>query len=186
MTKYEEYTEKVNAMPERTEAQKARKTKALELLERVDRFSGAYGCIEELLSTPSRSQKRDVGKQGENDNYVRVLRNGKVTTYIGENKTNGGRIEDLITGKNKSKYVLYAMDVCNAGTSHKRRKIDRVVFSTARFLELLEECNAIKSTNGSHPERAIQVTSKAFYNALLTEGIPHNPEKVYNYEDLND
>lgn len=186
MTKYEEYTEKVMAMAETTKEQKARKEKAIDLLARVDRFSGAYGCIDELLSASKASKKTAISKQGETDIYIRVCKDGKISNQKAERKTNGGRIGDLLNGISKAKYIVYSMDICNAGTSHKRRVTEPKVFSVERFLELLEECNAMKNTNGNHPEMAIQATSKSLYLAMLEEGETFEPSKVFDYYDLND
>jgi hypothetical protein len=186
MTKYEEYTAKVDEMPTATKAQRARKEKALELLASVDRFSGAYGCIDELLSASKASRKTAIGKQGETDFYIRVNKDGKISNQKAERKTNGGRIGDLLNGTSKAKYIVYSMDICNAGTSHKRRVTEPKLFSVERFLELLDECNATKSTNGNHPETAIQATSKSLYLAMLEQGETFEPGLVYDYYTLND
>lgn len=186
MTKFDEYTAKVNEMPTTTKEQRARKEKALELLARVDRFSGAYGCIDELLSASKTSKKTAISKQGEADFYIRINKDGKISNQKAERKTNGGRIGDLLNGASKAKYIVYSMDICNAGTSHKRRVTEPKLFSVERFLELLEECNAMKSTNGNHPETAIQATNKSLYLAMLEEGETFEPGLVYDYYTLND
>lgn len=162
------------AMPEKTKAEKARKANAIRHFENADNDSGAYGRIREILSKSPHSEQVNFAKQGKADCFVWV--DGK--RYTAECKTNGGRIGSLY-GKKAPKFVVYSMDICNAGTSNIRREIKQVVMKTEVFLAILEECGAVKNTNGKQPEPAIQVTSKKLFIALEGYTLRYDPNKRY-------
>ena len=50
---------------------------------------------------------------------------------------------------------------------------------TEVFLAILEECGAVKNTNGKQPEPAIQVTSKKLFIALEGYTLRYDPNKRY-------
>ena len=166
-------------MPEKTKEEKLRKANAIRHFENADNDSGAYGRIREILSKSAHSKQVNFAKQGKADCFVWV--DGK--RYNAECKTNGGRIGSLY-GKNAPKFVVYSMDVCNAGTSHIRREIKQVVMRTEMFLAILEDCKAVKSTNGEHPEPAIQVTSKKLFEVLAGYTLKYDPNRRYSEIDF--
>ena len=120
------------AMPEKTKAEKLRKANAIRHFENADNDSGAYGRIREILSKSLHSEQVNFAKQGKADCFVWV--DGK--RYTAECKTNGGRIGSLY-GKKAPKFVVYSMDICNAGTSNIRREIKQMIHprsvSTVKF-----------------------------------------------------
>jgi hypothetical protein len=179
ITQKMELWELIQTMPTATSYQKARKTRALWYYDRLDINSGAAGCIRELANGKSDYSKQiAVAKKGKPDCFVYI----GSSRYKAEYKTNGGRIGSLFE-KNAPQFVVYEMDICNAGTSNKRRQISPVVLRTETFIAILEECNAIKSTNGSHPEPAIQSTSLKLFEAL--EGLTaYDANYHYNDEDI--
>ena len=56
--------------------------------------------------------------------------------------------------------------------------------TTAIFLATLEECGALKQTNGKNNELAIQATSKKWYERVQNLGQPFDPERAYTLEEL--
>lgn len=157
--------------------------------ERIDINDGARGKIFELECATKNSKKTDIGEVNESDVYIHV--GGKNANIKAEVKTNGGRIESLINGKNPAKYVIYRLDIdikLPAGKTKpariEHRHVDPVVIPTDVFINALIRFNAIKNTNGKQPERAIQVTSKKLYNWLLEWPIPYNPTLIYQISDF--
>jgi hypothetical protein len=170
---------KINHMPERTTQQKARKANALKHWNNMDNDDGACGRIEDILAKSVNSTICNFSKQGQADCFVWV--DGK--RYKAERKTNGGRVGELY-GKKPPKFVVYSMDVCNSGTGQLRRVIAPIVMTTIQFKAILEDCNALKSTNGKNPEIAIQVTSKALFIALSDYTLTYDPARQYTTEDF--
>ena len=160
------------AMPEKTKVEKLRKANAIRHFENADNDSGAYGRIREILSKSAHSKQVNFAKQGKADCFVWV--DGK--RYTAECKTNGGRIGSLYS-KNAPQFVVYSMDICNAGTSNIRREIKQVVMKTTMFIAILEDCGAVKNTNGKQPEPAIQVTSKKLFEALERYTLRYDPNR---------
>lgn len=169
----------IQAMPEKTELERWRKFNAMRHFNSNN--DGAMGIIKEILDKSPRSKSTNFSKQGDADCYVYV----DGSRFTVERKTNGGRIGSLLE-KNAPKYVAYSMDVCNAGTSYKRRKTETKIFKTSTFLQILDECGAIKSTNGKNPELAIQVTSKTLFIAIEEYGLTYDCTRKYTAEDFED
>lgn len=156
-------------------------------LDNAGHDDGAYGRAFELECASARSRKTHVGLNGETDVYVKV---GKGTVKA-ECKTNGGRIESLLTGANRSKYVIYRLDLVIEHKAGKfkpawieYRHVDPVIIPVGLFIEALTKFGAIKSTNGKNPERAIQVSSKKWYEWLLDYPITYKPELRYTEDDF--
>ena len=149
------------------------------LLRRRD-YSGAFGSICELASHTEKSRKNRVSAQGKADTYIKMLVNGKIRYVAVEVKTNGGRIESLYSA-GAPKFVAYSMNVNNS-LAHYETSVK--LFPTAVFLEMLETLNAIKSTNGKNPERAVQAVSKKLYIAVSDWVIPYEPDTVYTPDDF--
>lgn len=136
---------------------------------------GLYGRVKEVLAHSHGSEIYKVRKQGWTDGYYRY----KNVNYPYENKVNGGRIESLFDAYDNPNYLVhYTLDIIvksKKGDTH--RYLDKVYF-VSDFIDILIECKAIKNTNGRNNERAIQVSSKKLYDALLKAGEDFNREKV--------
>lgn len=130
--------------------------------------SGAYGKdFEVRMSSP---RKRKVSTQGNRDTVIYTVENGVKHRRDLEIKTNGGRIGKIIEKVNRGKdgYIVYHMNICNSNTKGKTREIPPTLFKLSEFVEILEDCGAIKAVNkgGIFNDYAIQVTSLKLYNAL--------------------
>lgn len=144
---------------------------------------GALGRIEELLDMRSTS-KKTLTSTKKVDGWVWV--DGKRYGY--ERKTNGGRLEAL--RRSELKFVVYSMDFTQKRKTKKRgefteeRHIDKVIIPTKVFLAAIDRFNAKKSTNGDHPEEAIQVSSKKLYDWLRDWCIPFDKDTEYSWSDF--
>lgn len=141
--------------------------------------NGAFGRLFELATARARSNKDRVSAQGKADTFVKVIRNGKAVYLPAEVKTNGGRIESLYAG-NAVKLVIVAL--CFSNSTGTRFLLPRIL-PTAQYLRLLEDCGAIKMTNGAHNERAVQPSNKAMYNALC-DALEFDADREYTAEEL--
>lgn len=175
-----------------TDADEIRLHKAWKMYEIRYKGDGWFGCVAEMLTATPHSKKLTIANTGKNDNFINYrTANGKVVPVSCERKTNGGRIETFDTEFSKAermngKYVIYTLDVCNAGTSYKRRYAPTVVIPRKLFIEKLREFNAIKAINrnGEFEAWAIQVTSKKLYNWLLDYPIVYDRTAVYCDDDF--
>lgn len=169
-----------------TKYEKLRKENMARYRENIGHDSGAYGRIFELECASANSRKTHVGLNGEADLYVKFERG----TVKAECKTNGGRIEALYSAK-APKFVIYRLDLTikhKAGkhtSEHEEvRSIAPVIIPTALFLSKLEEFGAVKSTNGTNPERAIQVSSKKWFGWLSAYPVEYHSDWTYTAEDF--
>jgi len=147
---------------------------------------GARGRAFELECASAGSHKTRVSKQGQADVFIHFER-GNVRA---ECKTNGGRISAL-RASNAPRFVIYRLDFVQKHKATKsspawdeERHIDPVLIPTAVFLAALDRFGATKSTNGDHPEEAIQVSSKKFFEWLLDWPIPYTPGEHYTADDF--
>lgn len=150
---------------------------------------GAEGRKFELDCARPLSTKKKVSKQGEAD--IKICFNGK---YIpAECKTNGGRVDDLLDGSNKSKFVIYRLDVIQKHKAGKKteawdehRYIAPVIIPTPIFLECLLECNAFKDIRkgGKLDGIGIQCSSKKLYQRLLAWPVRFDNTKDYISADF--
>lgn len=156
---------------------------------------GAMGRAFELSCARAGSRKTCVSKQGKVDVSVKVVVNGKAKYLPAECKTNGGRVDDLLNGSNKSAFVIYQLTFTQkhkatkkAGAWEEVRSVPAVIVPTALFLQMLTECNAIKAIahGGVQDGIAIQPSSKRMYERL-TAYIENFPDMVFSpettYED---
>lgn len=155
-------------------------------LANTERDMGARGRAFELSCASAGSHKTRVSKQGEADVFIRFERGN----YRAECKTNGGRISAL-RAPNAPRFVIYRLDFVQKHKATKsapawdeERHIDPVLIPTAVFLAALDRFGATKSTNGNHPEEAIQVSSKKFFEWLLDWPIPYTPGTHYTADDF--
>lgn len=154
---------------------------------------GAMGRAFELSCARASSRKTCVSKQGKTDISVKVVINGKAKYLPAECKTNGGRVDDLLNGSNKSAFVIYQLTFVQKHKASKKaeaweeiRSVPAVIVPTALFLQMLTECNAIKAIahGGVQDGIAIQPSSKRMYERLTayTENFPDmvfSPETTY-------
>ena len=156
---------------------------------------GARGRAFELMCAREKSRKTCVSKQGQVDVSVRVVINGKARYVPAECKTNGGRVNDLLDGSNKSRFVIYKLDFTQKHKATKKaeaweeiRSTPALLIPTNLFTTMLIECNAIKEVrhNGEVDGIAIQPSSKRMFERLIAyaENFPDmefSPEA--DYED---
>lgn len=137
--------------------------------------SGRFGRAFELSCARVNSRKTCVSKQGKTDISIKMEINGKIRYIPAECKTNGGRIDDLLNGKNKSAFVVYRLEFTQkhkatktAPAREESRLVPAVVVPTDLFLQMLTECNAIKEVahNGIVDGLAIQPSSKKMFERL--------------------
>ena len=136
---------------------------------------GRNGRAFELSCARVNSRKTCVSKQGKADISIKMEINGKIRYIPAECKTNGGRIDDLLNGKNKSAFVIYRLQFTQkhkasktAPAREENRFVPAVIVPTDLFLQMLTECNAIKEVahNGVVDGLAIQPSSKKMYERL--------------------
>ena len=137
--------------------------------------SGRFGRVFELECARACSKKTAVSKQGQVDVSVKVMVDGKTKYLPAECKTNGGRVNDLLDGSNKSAFVIYRLNFTQkfkatktAPAREETRHIPPVIIPTELFVAMLIECNAIKAVNhgGVQDGIAIQPSSKKMYERL--------------------
>lgn len=138
--------------------------------------SGRFGRAFELECARTFSKKTSVSKQGQIDVAVKIMIDGKAKYLPAECKTNGGRVNDLLDGSNKSAFVIYRLDFTQkfkatktAPAREEIRHIPPVIIPTALFVAMLTECKAIKAVNhgGVQDGIAIQPSSKKMYERLV-------------------
>ena len=134
--------------------------------------SGYFGRIMENQCARPKSRKKCVSSAGKADVHIKY--NGR---YIpAEVKTNGGRVDSLIDGTNKSKFVIYAMEYTQRHKAGKRpeaweehRSIGPLIMPTALLLNCLQEGNAIKTVNkhGEYDGLGVQGRARKLYQTPL-------------------
>ena len=157
--------------------------------------NGYNGIIFEMSCAREKSHKTHVSRQGQTDVHVKVIVNGKAKYLPAECKTNGGRVNDLLDGTNKSRFVIYKLDFTQKHKATKKaeaweeiRSTPALLIPTALFTAMLIDCNAIKEVrhNGEVDGIAIQPSSKRMFERLIAyaENFPDmefSPEA--DYED---
>ena len=137
--------------------------------------SGRFGRAFELSCARVYSSKTCVSKQGQNDIAVKMEVNGKIRYIPAECKTNGGRIDDLLNGKNKSPFVIYRLQFVQKHKATKtapeweeNRSVPAVIVPTELFLQMIRDCNALKAIchKGIQDGIGIQPSSKKMYERL--------------------
>lgn len=158
---------------------------------------GYNGIVFEMSCARKKSRKTCVSKQGQVDVSVKVIVNGKARYMPAECKTNGGRVNDLLDGSNKSRFVIYKLDFTQKHKASKKaeaweeiRSTPALIIPTDLFVAMLIDCNAIKEVrhNGEVDGIAIQPSSKRMYERLkLYEknypDLKFNPNPETDYED---
>ena len=105
---------------------------------------GRFGRAFELACARVRSTKVRVSKQGEKDISVKMEINGKIRYVPAECKTNGGRIDSLLSGENKSPFIIYQLNFTQKHKATKTapeweevRAIPAVIVPTELFLQMI-------------------------------------------------
>lgn len=158
----------------------------------IDRISesvsdGTAGRIFELECASVHSRKTHVSKQGQADIYIKYERG----TRPAECKTNGGRIGSLYA-KNAPAFVIYRLDWVQHRKPTKKKPngfcvsvyVEPKIIPTSLFLAKLAEFGAIKSTNGTNPEPAIQVSSKKWHEWLASYPVNYDSARCYTANDF--
>jgi hypothetical protein len=156
---------------------------------------GAYGRAFELMCAREKSRKTCVSKQGQIDVSVKVIVNGKARYMPAECKVNGGRVETLLNGSNKSAFVIYELNFTQMHKATKKadaweeiRSVPALLIPTALFTTMLIETNAIKEIrhNGEVDGIGIQPSSKRMFERLIAYA-ENFPDMVFSpetdYED---
>lgn len=151
--------------------------------------SGYFGRVFENQCARPKSRKKSVSSAGKADVHIKY--NGR---YIpAEVKTNGGRVDSLIDGTNKSKFVIYVMDYTQRHKAGKkteaweeRRTVGPLIIPTGLFLNCLQEVNAIKTVNkhGEYDGLGIQVSSQKLYKRLLQWPVEYDRTRDYTSADF--
>lgn len=131
---------------------------------------GGRGRAFELSCAREKSHKYKIAEQNETDIHIKMEVNGKIAYIPAECKTNGGRVDELLNGTTKAKFVIYRLEFTQKlKNSVDVRIVPPVVIPTDLFLETLQEINAIKAINkkGVFDGYGIQVSSKRLYLRLL-------------------
>lgn len=132
---------------------------------------GGRGRAFELMCAREKSRKTKVAEQNETDVHIKMEVNGKIAYIPAECKTNGGRVDELLNGTSRAKFVIYRLEFTQKlKNSVDVRTVPPVIIPTDLFIDFLEEINAIKAINkhGVLDGYGIQVSSKKLYNGLLT------------------
>lgn len=137
---------------------------------------GREGRAFEIECARSMSLKVTVSPQGKTDVSIKMFRNGRPVYFPAECKTNGGRIDSLLDGTNKAKFVIYRLRFIQKHKAGKKteyreelRTVPAVIIPTQLFLNMVQECNAFKavSHNGKQDGIALQPSSKKMYLRLM-------------------
>lgn len=156
---------------------------------------GAYGRAFELMCAREKSRKTCVSKQGQIDVSVKVIVNGKAKYLPAECKVNGGRVETLLDGSNKSHFVIYKLDFTQKHKATKKadawdeiRSVPALLIPVDLFTAMLIDCNAIKEIRhgGEVDGIGIQPSSKRMFERLIAYA-ENFPDMVFSpeteYED---
>lgn len=154
---------------------------------------GCMGCVAEILSATTGSKKETVSNAGRTDcHFMFRTESGAIVPVTAERKTNGGRLKTLESEFSRAeeingRFVVYSMDVCNAGTSYLRRHVDAVVIPRKLFIEKLNELGAIKAINkkGKLDGFGIQVSNKPFFEWLSDWPVVYDRNAVYSADDFD-
>ena len=147
-----------------------KRAKAIARHESNTNDQGGRGRAFELMCAREKSHKCKIAEQNEIDVHIKMDMDGKITYAPAECKTNGGRVDELLNGTTKAKYIIYRLEFTQKlKNSVDVRIVPPVVIPTNLFLETLQEINAIKAINkkGVLDGYGIQVSSKRLYLRLL-------------------
>lgn len=163
---------------------------------RNDKDSGRFGRAFELSCARALSNKKSVSKQGVTDVSVKFRTTKGFRYEPAECKINGGRVDDLLNGKNKSKYVIYMLNTVQkhkATKNHEaydevRRLEQPVIIPTQLFIEVLKRFNALKEVRhgGVVDGIAIQPSNKKLWLWLQDYPVPFDRNAIYSVDDFDE
>lgn len=159
---------------------------------------GRFGRAFELQCSRQKSRKTTVAKQGKNDNAVKFAANNKRGyKYIPvECKINGGRVETLIDGSNKSKYVVYKLDFTKRyptknGKVEKRITAPAIIVPTEVFVQALLFFGATHKVGHKNDDGvliydgiSIQKNNNLWIEWVQNWPVKFDNERVYKEEDF--
>lgn len=170
-----------------------RRQLVIENLKNSNNYCGKNGCIFEVECARKASRKLSVSKQGQTDVFVRFATEKGYKYLPCECKTNGGRVDDLLNGTNKSKFVIYRLDFTQKHKATKKhgaweevRHVDPVIIPTELFCAVLRHFGAVKTVahKGVVDGLAIQPSNKRLYEWLLDYPITFNNDATYTADDF--
>lgn len=154
---------------------------------------GRFGRAKEIERARVLSRKDFVAGQGKIDNHVKFSADNKRGyEYVpAESKTSGGRVNDLLDGSNKSKFVIYSLYFEQVHKPCKKhdgyvevREVSDKIIPTSLFISKLKEFGALKKVNhGGEWDGgiAIQPSNKQWFLWLQEYPVNYNNEDVYEY-----
>lgn len=133
--------------------------------------NGANGIRFEYECHSSRDKRAKIGKNKNDDITVYIdLGNGYCRKERAECKTNGGRIDSIMNAvaNDKDFIVIYELSLMNSTTGGKYVYIPAVYCLASKFVEILNECGAIKTINkgGKFDGYAIQPSNRKLWREL--------------------
>lgn len=150
---------------------KEQRERAIAFHENNLKNQGGKGNAFELMCAREKSHKIKVAEQNEVDVFVKFITDeGKVQYLPAECKTNGGRIDELLNGTTKAKYIIYRLEFTQKlKNSVDVRIVPPIIAPVDIFVAMLRDVNAIKAINrnGQFDGYGIQVSSKKMYLRLL-------------------
>lgn len=155
--------------------EKIRNEKSAEILQNTA-DDGRFGRAFELSCARIYSAKVGVSAQGKKDISIKIEINGKIHYVPAECKTNGGRVDSLLNGENKSQFIIYRLEFVQKHKATKTapeweevRAVPAIIVPTELFLQMLKECNALKAIchKGVQDGIGIQPSSKKMYERLI-------------------
>lgn len=150
-----------------------------------EKDDGRFGRAFEVECQGHYSRKTGVAVAGKADIHILI----DMMPRPAECKTNGGRVESLYA-EGAPKWVIYRMDAKQKrhskalGEFYVNWEVPAKVIPTNVFLAALERHNAVKSTNGTNPERAIQVFNRGFWEWLRAWPIEFEKGRNYHTADF--
>lgn len=158
---------------------------------------GRHGKAFEVACSRPLSAKTRLAKQGETDVSVKFDIDGKIRYVPAEAKINEGRVESLLTGKNRSKYVIYRLNFTQrhkggkSGPWKEEKTVGPLIIPVAVFIAALRRFNALhlvrnkKSGDGI----AVQKTNKLWFEWLqyysIQYGLKFDRTETYYPSDFD-
>lgn len=155
-------------------------------------YNGAAGCIWELENASDNSLKCGIARDEYADGYVWVnQQDGTKKRYEREDKTNGGRVDDMMKKVKRGRYyyVAYKLSICNKNTGYKVRECEPILCPVDVFLAALEECGALRVLNGKDGQSngiGIQASKKSWFEWVDNYPVKWQRNTVYDWFDFVD
>lgn len=153
---------------------------------------GAGGRVWELGNASDNSLKCGIARDEYADGYVWVNQpDGTKKRYEREDKTNGGRVEDMMKKVKRGRYyyVAYKLSICNKNTGYKVRECEPILCPVDVFLAALEECGALRVLKGKDKQAngiGIQASKKSWFEWVDNYPVKWQRNTVYDWFDFVD